>query len=175
MLLTRNDDSSLTLSERSEFAYQMKADLFISLHVNARPSSHTRDPSGIETYYLYAQDLLPPSNQRGFFFINQPKNKSLIKLLDSKLQKNITGSKQLATSIQANLINFLQHKKITVIDRGVKKSTLRVLLRSPVPCALVEVGFITHAEEAQNLGSKKYQDWLARGISRGIENYLKNN
>lgn len=177
VLLTRNNDSSLTLAERSEFAHQLKADLFVSIHVNAKPTStqpapNARDPSGIDTYYLYAQDLLSPTSQRGFLFINQPRKKKYISLVDNMLEKSAHSSKQLATSIQANLINFLRRKKITVLDRGIKKSLLRVLLRSAVPSALVEVGFITNRAESQRLASNEYQNFIAHGISTGIQNYL---
>ena len=51
--LTRSDDSRVSLSERTEFANEIDADLFVSLHSNAADQAPTA--SGIETYY-YSQD-----------------------------------------------------------------------------------------------------------------------
>ena len=49
VLMTREDDSSLELRERSDFANEQEADLFISLHQNC----YAQDESvnGIEVYY----------------------------------------------------------------------------------------------------------------------------
>ncbi len=49
ILLTRRYDKYLTLNERTNFANKQKADLFISVHVNA---SLRRKADGIETYFL---------------------------------------------------------------------------------------------------------------------------
>ncbi len=47
--LTRDDDTFLTLAERTQLANQSRADLFVSIHLNSSPNP---DTSGIETYYL---------------------------------------------------------------------------------------------------------------------------
>lgn len=49
VLMTREDDNSLSLRERSDFANEKEADLFISLHQNC----YAQDASvhGIEVYY----------------------------------------------------------------------------------------------------------------------------
>ena len=59
-----------------------------------------------------------------------------------------------------------------VIDRGVKKNTFRVLLRSEIPVALVEVGFITNESEAKRLKTAKYRQLVASAICQGIEKYI---
>lgn len=49
VMMTRSDDTYLTLTERAEFANEVEADLFISIHQN----SYIEDSSvsGIEVYY----------------------------------------------------------------------------------------------------------------------------
>ena len=47
--LTRDDDTFLTLAERTQLANQNRADLFVSIHLNSSPDP---DTTGIETYYL---------------------------------------------------------------------------------------------------------------------------
>lgn len=46
--MTRNEDSAVSLDDRSKFANKLQADLFISLHGNTYTSSEIR---GTETYY----------------------------------------------------------------------------------------------------------------------------
>ena len=47
--LTRTDDRTLTLRQRTEIADRANADLFVSIHANASP---TRTQRGYETYVL---------------------------------------------------------------------------------------------------------------------------
>ena len=51
VLMTRSDDTALELRERSDFANEAEADLFISLHQNCY--SQDTSVSGIEVYYNY--------------------------------------------------------------------------------------------------------------------------
>ena len=49
VMMTRSDDTYLTLTERAEFANEVEADLFISIHQNSNIDDST--VSGIEVYY----------------------------------------------------------------------------------------------------------------------------
>ena len=49
MLLTRTDDTFIPLVERTSFANDKRADMFIAVHCNANMS---RDSSGFEIYFL---------------------------------------------------------------------------------------------------------------------------
>lgn len=53
VIMTRSDDSYVSLEERSDFANARGADLFISIHCNAMPVHNTA--SGTETYYFTPQ------------------------------------------------------------------------------------------------------------------------
>ena len=83
--ITRDDNSTLSLQDRVDFAEGKNEDIFISVHVN---SSESSAPSGVETHYYhdYSMDLgryvqnalakhIPESNDRGlikskFYVIN---------------------------------------------------------------------------------------------------------
>lgn len=55
VLMTRQDDSYVSLEDRYNFANLKRADLFISIHCNAMPQHNTM--SGTETYYWSPQSL----------------------------------------------------------------------------------------------------------------------
>jgi N-acetylmuramoyl-L-alanine amidase len=55
VLMTREEDRTLTLSERIDFANSQGCDLFISIHCNSMPRPNMS--SGTETYYCTAQSL----------------------------------------------------------------------------------------------------------------------
>ncbi|WP_420833080.1 N-acetylmuramoyl-L-alanine amidase CwlD [Shimazuella soli] len=77
------------------------------------------------------------------------------------------ANKKLATFIQNELIHNLENT-----HRVAKaKNDVFLLKYSPVPTALVEVGFLSDAEEARLLGDEKYQRKIAASIYYGILAY----
>lgn len=82
---------------------------------------------------------------------------------------NSTTGEKLATLIQGQIVNALP-----VVDRGIKESTpgrngLYVLTNTDMPAVLVEVAFISNAEDEVLLETR--QDDFARAIARGISDY----
>ena len=73
---------------------------------------------------------------------------------------------QLAKSIQDSLVR----DKLYTRNRGVKTANFSVLRNTKMPAALVELAFISNAQDADILRTK--QDELALAIAKGILNYL---
>ena len=73
-------------------------------------------------------------------------------------------SKKLAENIQFALTDRLPQEK----DRGVKTASYYVLKYTPMPAALVEVGFLSHQPTADKFNSYWYQDQIATAIADGI-------
>lgn len=59
-------------------------------------------------------------------------------------------------------------------DRGVRRARFYVLRHTSMPAVLVEVGFVTGAEDAPRLATVAHQNQLAEAIARGILQYLQN-
>jgi N-acetylmuramoyl-L-alanine amidase len=168
--LTRNTDKDLSLLERVELANQLKADLFVSVHVNSIQG--IENANGIETYHLGENGILPPGRRGGFVFVDNKQDDELSKLADNLLTNNINLSKNLATSIQESIIGFFDTKKLSVANRGIKDAKFRILLKSEIPVSLVEIGFLTNKKEAKRLSHPAYRQMLAEGISRGVKDYI---
>ena len=79
-----------------------------------------------------------------------------------------TASKYLAQQLQRELLPALGLR-----DRGVKANSFFVLTRTEMPAALVELGFLTNADEEKLLSEKKTQQAAAEALFRGIEAYLQ--
>jgi N-acetylmuramoyl-L-alanine amidase len=169
--LTRNEDRNVGLVKRCSLAYQLKADAFISIHLNSA-GKVSKKTSGIESYYLTQEGILPPSHVGGYYFVNTEHSKELIDSVNTHLKTKIDGSKALATCVQSQLMHTLQKNNLKTRDRGVKPEHLRLLLHNNVPTTLVEVGFVTNPAEAAMLQTESYQDLLATGMTRGIKQYF---
>ncbi len=170
--LTRDSDVFIPLIKRPAMANLKKADLFVSIHVNASPNKRLR---GIETYYLsFTTD---PEAMRVAALENAVSNQSLSdlqKLLKKLLQNTKIGeSKRLAGKVQKELVRTLSRRWNKVVDLGVKKAPFVVLIGTRMPAVLVEVSFITNPVDARRLKSEAYLKDIAKGIAKGIESYAR--
>ena len=59
----------------------------------------------------------------------------------------------------------------SISTRKVKEENYAVLRETAIPAVLIEVGFLTNAEERGKLLSQEYQELLAEAIASGILNY----
>ena len=172
VFLTRDRDISLSLERRTAIANMKKADLFISLHVNA----HKRKSIyGLETYFLNMatdeRSMLVAARENA----TSEKNISDLQMIlnDLMLNTKINESNRLAHEVQRGLISGLKKKYKRVKNLGVKQAPFYVLIGAQMPAILIETGFITNYTEKKRLMSRKYREYLAEGICAGIKAYIK--
>lgn len=53
-------------------------------------------------------------------------------------------------------------------DRGVRQAGFRVLVGAYMPAVLIELGFLSHAQEERRLGDRSYQRELAQAIGDAL-------
>lgn len=168
--LTRSDDRFITLERRTKIAREKKADLFISLHVNA----HTLPTvEGFESYILnFATDR---SAMAVAARENAESDKTVAELQDllQIIAKNtkIAESRTLAQALHKSAVASL-NKKHRVRDLGVKEAPFYVLVGTSVPSVLIEIGFITNQAEAARLAQDAYLNQIADGLLKGLQIYL---
>lgn len=179
VIYTRKYDEYPSLTERTNLANRSKADIFVSIHVNANTKT---SPYGTETFvqgpdqnrtnlevakaensviYLDAQD-------RETFASYDPNSpESLIAL---KIQQ----SKYLESSlIFGGLVEENFEKKNFRNSRGVKQQNLHVLRMNAMPSVLIELGFLSNYDEAKYLISEKGQSEMAKSIYDALIEYRR--
>lgn len=170
VILTRTRDVFIPLEQRTALANSHKADLFISIHVNAHGK---KEHSGIETYFLnLATDA---DAMRVAALENASSTHSIGELqhILSSLMNNskIDESSRLARFVQTNLINGLKNS-YQPKDLGVKQAPFYVLIGAEMPAILAELSFITNPEEAKLLKNEKHLEQIAKQIAGGIVAYV---
>ncbi|WOD40311.1 N-acetylmuramoyl-L-alanine amidase [Nodosilinea sp. E11] len=78
------------------------------------------------------------------------------------------SGRRLAATLQASMLAATGMR-----DRGVKQARFLVLRASTMPAALVEVGFVTGAQDAPRLADPAWRETMAQAIARGILQYLQ--
>jgi N-acetylmuramoyl-L-alanine amidase len=171
-VLTRDKDIYIPLERRTAFANMQKADLFVSLHINAHKQADVR---GIETYYLnMATDeraVLVAARENATSEKNISDLQSILN--DLMLNTKISESSKLAHEVQRGMMSRLGKKFSDVRNLGVKQAPFYVLIGAEMPAILVETGFITNPAERKRLQSRNYLESLADGIVAGIEGYIR--
>ncbi|MCM2535908.1 N-acetylmuramoyl-L-alanine amidase [Neobacillus pocheonensis] len=149
--MSRNDDTFVSLLDRSQMANNLHADIFLSIHHNSSGSPDT-SPNGVESYY-YQYDPNYPSKINAGMDTNP-----------ERISKSVT----LANLIHKNLVAYTG-----AIDRGTSGETFSVVRESAMPATLQELGYITNPSERQKLITDSYQNTEAKAIADGIDMYFE--
>ncbi|GAB4293183.1 MAG: hypothetical protein Kow0090_07380 [Myxococcota bacterium] len=172
VVLTRDKDKYLELSERMTIATANNADLFISVHCNANKS---KKASGISTYFLNdtsdvaAKRIAARENNMSFEDMSNLKRI----LLDLSIKSNTDDSQKLASLIQSGMVNSVREKYPDARDLGVRNAIFMVLLETQIPAILIETSFLSNPVEEKRLKSAEYQELIADGIVKGIKSYIE--
>ena len=178
IVMTRDEDKTMQLSDRTDIANGSRADLFISIHANAHPSRKVR---GVETYYLnithdrYAMRLANRENS-ALEDAGKKQEKSISDLqfilADLAMKSNVDDSIRLGRQVQRSVVNELKQNYKSVHDLGLKHALFYVLMGARMPAILVETSFLSNRVEEKRLKDKKYQKRVADGIVRGVKSFL---
>ncbi|MDE2490436.1 MAG: N-acetylmuramoyl-L-alanine amidase, partial [Elusimicrobia bacterium] len=173
VVLTRDKDVFVPLSERSKIANDLDADMFVSLHCNASLDHRER---GFEVYSI-SETASDPEAER----IAKAENASLE--LEGKNPEDETAKLILLAMTKTEMINESApfaalvardvSKRVDIPDRGVKHAGFYVLRGTHAPAILVEMAFLSDRKEEAELGSRRFRREMAEGIAAGIADYAR--
>ena len=151
-LLTRSDDSYVSLQDRAAVANDQHECVFVSIHFDeaGRPAA-----TGIETYYAAHPLSFPARIASWLPFLQRT----------SSEPPNVE-SQSLATFIQEALVAYTQ-----AVNRGTRPQQFFVIANVRHPAVLVEGGFLTNKDDVNKLVNGDYREQMAVAISEGIVRY----
>lgn len=175
VVMTREDDRSLTLAQRVATANTAQADVFISLHANA---SNSRSQHGFETYVLDAQassleaartarrendaELAEPSSTDA-----NPEVATMVRQLE--MAQHRRAAVGLARAIQSEQAQRFPQR----LDRGVRQASFDVLMGARMPAVLFEAGFLDHATEHAMLTDQATRDTVVKGLVEAFVHFYR--
>jgi N-acetylmuramoyl-L-alanine amidase len=181
VVLTRESDVFLTLQNRANIVNKCKDSkkLFISIHTNA---ADNRNACGAETFILGTErmdDNLDVA-MRENSVMKLEKDLTVYQGFDNSIESYIMfelmqhdymdSSLAFAETIQNEFVNTLKRA-----NRGVRQAAFWVLLKSACPGVLIEMGFISNADEEKWLSSDAGKKGIVNGIFAAFEKYYKEN
>ena len=181
VILTRSTDVFLPLQQRADIVNKCKDSdkLFISIHTNA---AENRNACGAETFILGTdrmEDNLDVAMRENSVmkleedltvyqgFDNSIESYIMFELMQHGYMEN---SMVFAEKVQNEFVSSLQRA-----NRGVRQAAFWVLLQSACPGVLVEMGFLSNAEEEKWLASEAGKAGIVKGIFTAFEKYYNEN
>ncbi len=187
VVYTRKTDRFIELYRRAEIANQNKADLFISVHINALPGR--RIARGFQTYTLgtskrtgkrtgVSENLEVAKRENSVIYLeknykqtyhgydpNSPESNIMFEFVQDK---NMENSVELAKYMQRYVCQATGRQ-----DMGAQQDNLAVLRLTSMPGCLIELGFISTPDEERYMNSNAATEAYARGIYNAFAAYKK--
>ena len=187
VIYTRKTDRFVELYRRAEIANNNKADLFISVHINALPKGHVA--RGFQTYTLgrsrrtgkstgVMENLEVAKRENAVIYLeknykqtyrgydpNSPESNIMFEFVQDK---NMENSAELAKYMQRYVC-----KATGRADMGAHQDNLAVLRLTSMPGCLIELGFISTADEERYMNTSTATEQYARGIYNAFAAYKK--
>jgi N-acetylmuramoyl-L-alanine amidase len=177
--LIRDDDTFVALWERGQIATDIKGErpgIFVSIHANSFPAR--REARGFETYFL--SDARTEHERRVSAIENAPLSMSAQELdsdqlpeldfilRDLKNYDHAHWSEELASLVQNEMNGFHPGP-----NRGVKQGLLAVLTNALMPSILIEVGYLSNAEEGRLIGGNGFHQDSATAIADAVARFFE--
>jgi N-acetylmuramoyl-L-alanine amidase len=177
IVYTRKTDIFPTLARRVQIANESLADLFISIHCNANDN---KAASGAETFVMglhkSEESLRTAMRENASIYLEKdheknyqgfdPKNPDTYIIMSMRENAFLDKSINLAKNVQDQFRSKVGRK-----DRGVKQAGYYVISFTNMPSVLVELGFLTNAEEEDFLHSKEGKTYMASAIYRAFRDF----
>lgn len=172
--LTRESDNYLRLEERVALARSNKADLFISIHADSfqQPeirgaSVYTRDENATDVLDKVLAENENKTDVIAGFTMPQMAPAVVDILLDLMRREMRHQSFMAAQAIVHQMEPSVELRKFPV-----RQADFFVLQSPDVPSVLVELGFLSNADDMANLRRSEWQDRTADALARGISSYF---
>jgi N-acetylmuramoyl-L-alanine amidase len=162
VFLTREDDRTISLDDRSAFANNHRADVFLSIHANSavRPAM-----KGAEVYYLTVERADAEARKKA------DENATVLpslgggnRAIDLILWETAQARYLEQSSTLAGFVEQALRSKVEMSPRAVQQLPLRVLVGANMPAALVEIGYLSNVDQEGQLTTASYQDQVAQAL-----------
>ena len=160
VLLTRDDDRTIALDDRTAIANNNKADLFVSLHANA---SLRRTTAGATIFFARfdpdaAAQAPAGGAERVPTFGGGLRDIELVPW-DLAQTRHIDQSTAFATLLEEQLA-----QRIPLTAKPVDSAPLRLLESANMPAVVVELGYVTNADQEKLLASDVFQSSFVQAV-----------
>lgn len=181
VLMTRDRDEFIKLSERVAFAERHKASLFMAIHADYARSS----ASGATVYSLrdsLANGLRRRTQRKSgsnvltrteMAKVKQARGDvSVVKgFLSDLAKREVDATRDRTKLFSKSIVNYMG-RSTTMRRKPHKSAGFRVLKTQKFPSVLIELAYVTNKSDAQKLKSDAWRNQVARSLSKAVDDYF---
>jgi N-acetylmuramoyl-L-alanine amidase len=174
VVLTRNSDYFIPLTERLQIARNNHADLFVAIHADAYPNPNSHGAT------VFALSMNGATSVAAHWIAKQENESELGHMLyhkDRTLRSvliDLTQTASITTSLEVGKLMIQNLDNITRLHHPIVEQAGFLVLKAPeIPSLLVETGFLSNAGEELKLRDPAYQQEIANALANGIIKYYQ--
>ncbi|HWJ76255.1 MAG TPA: N-acetylmuramoyl-L-alanine amidase [Kaistia sp.] len=175
VLMTRSDDSFISLGGRVAFARSHHADLFVSIHADSFWGDDVRGAT-IYTLSDRASDKMAAqiaeSENKSDILAGVAVTEDTSEVSDILIDLARRETKNFAVVFARNMIKELK-PNVRLFKHAHQQAGFMVLKAPDVPSALVELGYLSNQEDEKLLTSEAWCDKTADAMTRAVDNYFR--
>ena len=174
-MLTRSDDSFVSLAGRVDFARANHAALFISIHADTLP-----DPFGVRGATIYTLSDTA-SDEESARYAEQENRSDLISGVDLSSESNdvadilidLTRRETKAFSNRFARVLIDQFRSAATLNKNPHRSAgFRVLKASDIPSVLLELGYLSNSKDLELLTSVEWQEKTTIAVTTAVDSFF---
>lgn len=181
VVMTRDKDVFITLDERRAIAERHKAALFIAVHADYA-GSHARGATIYSLTDSTANALQRSASREVVEAVLTGKELAAVRktvddtgtikaILADLAQREVAVTKERTSMFARSVISFMS-ASTPMRPNADREANFRVLKTAKVPSVLIELAYVTNAQDAQNLRSAKWRDKVSDSIATAVDNYF---
>ena len=186
VLMTRETDVFIPLDERRLFAERHRAALFIAIHADYAARASARGATIYSLRPHVADALRRLAERESADRVLSGKETAPLKtgkdvaedgtvrnILADLAHRDIELTKARTSVLARSIIGFMG-SSTNLMDNPDRNAAFNVLKTAKVPAILLELGYLTNEEDAQQLRSDQWRDRVSSSLATAIEEYFRN-
>ena len=184
VVMTRDRDVFISLDERRDIAERNKAALFIAVHADYA-GSHARGATIYSLTDTTANALRRSASREVVETVLSGRELAAVQkaaddtgtiksILADLAEREVAVTKERTSTFAREVITFMS-ASTPMRPNADREANFRVLKTAKVPAVLIELAYVTNAQDAQNLKSAKWRDKVSDSIATAVDNYFFSN
>lgn len=178
--MTRDQDVFVSLDGRLRFSRKVGADLFISLHIDALAEAGLAQSVRGASIYILAERA---SDESARLLADKENASDVLAGLENVPASDEDNVRSIlfdlvrreTANFSANFRNLLTSKlksRISLAREPQRSAAFKVLKQAETPAVLIELGYMSHAEDRALIAKPEWQRQVAIAIAEAVETYF---